>query len=100
MRRMRLHPRFPAGVDRRHARGGSQARDHGVAGRALKMNGRLGIVNFKKDGGGPGPPLEERVDPDRIIRDAKAAGLRLLSRHNFLRYQYLLVFVRNDSPSR
>ena len=68
--------------------------------KALKMKGRLGIVNFKMDGGGPGPPPEERVDPERIIRDAQSAGLRLLSRNNFLRYQYLLVFVRNDSPSR
>ena len=68
--------------------------------KALKANGRLGIVNFKMEGGGPGPPPEERVDPERIIRDAKSAGLRLLSRNNFLRYQYLLVFVRNDSPSR
>ena len=40
----------------------------------------------------PGPPLEERVDPERIIRDAEAAGLRLLSPPTILRYQYLLVF--------
>ena len=68
--------------------------------KSLKPNGRLGIVDFKKDGGGPGPAIEERVDPDRVIRDAQAAGLRLHSRQNFLRYQYLLVFVRSDSPSR
>ena len=68
--------------------------------KSLKPNGRLGIVDFTKDGGGPGPPMEERVDPERVIRDAQAAGLRLHSRPNFLRYQYLLVFVRNDSPTR
>ncbi len=68
--------------------------------KSLKPNGRLGIVDFTKDGGGPGPPVEERVDPERVIRDAQAAGLRLHSRPNFLRYQYLLVFVRNDSPTR
>jgi SAM-dependent methyltransferase len=68
--------------------------------RALKPNGRLGIVDFKKDGGGPGPPMEERVDPDRVIRDAQSAGLRLHSRPDFLRYQYLLIFVRNDSTSQ
>lgn len=62
-----------------------------VAG-SLKPNGRIGIVNFKKDGYGPGPAMEERVDPERVIRDAGAAGLRLLSRPTFLRYQYMLVF--------
>jgi predicted methyltransferase len=61
---------------------------------ALKPAGRLGIVEYKKDGWGPGPPMEERMDPERVIRDAEAAGLRLISRENFLRYQYMLVFRR------
>lgn len=60
--------------------------------RSLKPNGRIGIVDFTKKGGGPGPPMEERVDPERIIADARSAGLRLLSRPNFLRYEYMLVF--------
>jgi ubiquinone/menaquinone biosynthesis C-methylase UbiE len=59
---------------------------------ALKPTGRLGIVDFKSDGGGPGPPLEDRIDPGVVIRDAEAAGLRLLSHETFLPYQYLLVF--------
>jgi ubiquinone/menaquinone biosynthesis C-methylase UbiE len=60
--------------------------------RSLKPGGRIGIVNFKKDGGGPGPPIEERIDAERVIRDAQAAGLTLHSRGDFLRYQYLLIF--------
>ena len=60
---------------------------------SLKPGGRIGIVNFKKDGYGPGPPMEQRIDADRVIRDAERAGLRLQSRGDFLRYQYLLVFV-------
>lgn len=60
---------------------------------SLKPNGRIGIVNFKKDGGGPGPPMEERIDPERVIADAARAGLKLQSRGDFLRYQYLLIFV-------
>ena len=56
----------------------------GNVARSLKPNGRIGIVEFKKDGLGPGPPMEERVDPERVIRDAEAAGLRLVSRENFL----------------
>ena len=62
--------------------------------KALKPNGRIGIVEFKKDGLGPGPPMEERLDPERVIRDAEAAGLRLVSRENFPRYLYMLVFSR------
>jgi ubiquinone/menaquinone biosynthesis C-methylase UbiE len=60
--------------------------------RSLKPGGRIGVVDFTKEGGGPGPPMEERVDPERVIADFKSAGLRLTSRPNFLRYQYMLVF--------
>lgn len=60
--------------------------------KSLKPSGMIGIVNYKKDGGGPGPPMEERVDPEKVIRDAVAAGLELRKRENFLRYQYLLTF--------
>lgn len=64
--------------------------------RALAPNGRLGIVDFKPDGsGGPGPPREERVDPEMIVRAATAAGLTLLRRDASLRYQYVLVFGRS-----
>jgi SAM-dependent methyltransferase len=63
--------------------------------KALAPNGLLGIVDFKPDGsGGPGPPLNERVHPDRIKGDAAAAGLIFRSHETFLRYQYLLVFGR------
>jgi len=64
--------------------------------KSLKPGGRLGIVEFTKNGHGPGPPMEERVDPERVIRDAQAAGLRLESRGNFLRYQYLLEFLADS----
>jgi ubiquinone/menaquinone biosynthesis C-methylase UbiE len=62
---------------------------------ALAPNGLVGIVDFKTDGaGGPGPPLADRIDPDAIVRDARAAGLELRSRETFLKYQYFLVFGR------
>jgi predicted methyltransferase len=60
--------------------------------KGLKPTGVVGIVDFKQDGGGPGPALDERVDPERVIADARAAGLELRKRENFLRYQYLLIF--------
>ncbi len=63
----------------------------------LKPGGRVGIVDYKLDGGGPGPPLAERVEPEAVVRDAHAAGLRLLARED-LRYQYVLVFVADTAP--
>ncbi|MGE5815317.1 MAG: class I SAM-dependent methyltransferase [Acidobacteriota bacterium] len=60
--------------------------------RALKPRGRLGIVEFKSDGLGPGPPPEERVDEQRILAAAAQAGLQLIKRETFLRYNYMLVF--------
>jgi len=61
--------------------------------RALAPSGLLGIVDFKPDGsGGPGPPLDERLDPQAIKNDAARAGLRLRSHETFLKYQYLLIF--------
>jgi ubiquinone/menaquinone biosynthesis C-methylase UbiE len=61
--------------------------------RALRPDGRIGIVDFKLEGGGPGPPMEERLSPDVVIADATSAGLQLLTRETFLEYQYFLIFV-------
>jgi ubiquinone/menaquinone biosynthesis C-methylase UbiE len=60
--------------------------------KSLKPGGVIAIVNFKKDGGGPGPAMDERVDPDKVFADARAAGLELRKREDFLRYQYMLTF--------
>lgn len=62
----------------------------------LKPGGRVGIVEYKLDGGGPGPPPGERVEPAAVVRDAAAAGFRLLAREDGFRYQYLLVFVPDE----
>ncbi len=62
------------------------------AARALKPQGRIGIIDYKKGGLGPGPSPEDRVDPETIVRDANAAGLRLLKRESFLPFQFFLVF--------
>ena len=62
---------------------------------ALAPNGRLGIVDFRKDGaGGPGPPLDERLNPTEVVDVAREAGLALIREEQFLRYQYLLIFGR------
>ena len=62
---------------------------------ALKIGGRLGIVNYKPGGGGPGPAPGEglRVSSETVEQNAQAAGLRVLARQS-LPYQYLLVLGR------
>ena len=60
--------------------------------RALKPQGRIGVVDFKLDGTGPGPSAEERVSPDVVVKDAEKAGLRLIRQEPFLQYQYFLIF--------
>ena len=68
--------------------------------KSLKPRGRIGIVNYTKAGFGPGPPMEERVDPSVVIRDAESAGLRVVARPDFLPFQYMLVLERADSRAR
>jgi ubiquinone/menaquinone biosynthesis C-methylase UbiE len=60
---------------------------------ALREGGRVGIIDYKPQGGGPGPD-GGRPDPDTIIAVAEQAGLRLLKRESFLPFQFFLVFVK------
>lgn len=69
------------------------------AAKALKPLGRIGVVDFRLDGAGPGPTPEERVSPDVVKRDAAAAGLFLLREEPFLPYQYFLIFGRRADPT-
>jgi ubiquinone/menaquinone biosynthesis C-methylase UbiE len=93
-------PRLPAGaldgvliLDTYHELENPDALLRNIA-KSLKPQGRVGVVDFKKDGLGPGPALEERVDAELIVRDAEGAGLKLLRRETFLPYQFMLVFGR------
>ena len=66
--------------------------------RSLKPQGLVGIVDFTPGGGGPGPNREERVDPDTVVRDASAAGLRLIKREAIPPFLFLLVFGKGAGP--
>lgn len=61
--------------------------------KALRDGGRIGIIDYKKGGGGPGPD-SGRPDPETIISVAEQAGLRLLKRETFLPFQFFLIFVK------
>ncbi len=60
---------------------------------ALRDGGRIGIVEYKQSGGGPGPD-GPRPDPDTIVQVAARAGLRLVKRETFLPFQFFLVFTK------
>ena len=94
-------PRLPAGtvdavliVDAFHEMEAPVALLRNVA-RALKPQGRLGIIDYRQGEGGPGPAPDERVEPGVIVDAAQAAGLRVLRQESFLPFQYFLVLGRS-----
>jgi predicted methyltransferase len=70
--------------------------------RSLKPQGRLGIVDFLPGAGGPGPPPDERVDPDAVIEAATAARFKLQKREEIPPFTFLLVFEKDPAlkPAR
>jgi ubiquinone/menaquinone biosynthesis C-methylase UbiE len=67
--------------------------------RALKPQGRIGIVDFLPGGGGPGPAADDRVKPETVIATVESAGLRLQTRETIPPFQYLLVFGKQSGPA-
>jgi ubiquinone/menaquinone biosynthesis C-methylase UbiE len=65
--------------------------------KALKPQGRLGVVDFELEGSGPGPAADERVSPDVVTQDAARAGLRLVGTETYLPFQYFLIFGKQES---
>jgi ubiquinone/menaquinone biosynthesis C-methylase UbiE len=61
--------------------------------KALRPGGRVGMIDYQKAGGGPGPD-SPRPDPDSVITVAEQAGLRLMKRETFLPFQFFLIFVK------
>ena len=65
---------------------------------SLKTTGRIGIVDFTLEGGGPGPPLNQRKSEDDVEKEAQQAGLRVVNRvdrQSFFQFQYMLIFGRS-----
>jgi len=60
---------------------------------ALREGGRVGIIDYKSEGGGPGPD-DERPTAAQIVAAAEQAGLRLDRRETFLPFQFFLIFTK------
>ena len=58
---------------------------------SLKPLGRIGIVEYSPGAGGPGPEPEQRVDPETVIKGAKAAGLKVISRETVPPFMFMVV---------
>jgi len=68
--------------------------------KSLKPQGRLGVADFLPGGGGPGPAVEDRVNPDSVIRSAENAGFKLQNREVVPPFQFVLVFTRVPPTGR
>ena len=70
--------------------------------RALKPQGRVGVIDFTAGDGGPGPSSAERISPDRVIATAARGRAAAPARELVPPYQFMLVFGRDpntrDSP--
>jgi cyclopropane fatty-acyl-phospholipid synthase-like methyltransferase len=57
----------------------------------LRPGGRVAIIDFKADSP-TGPPRSGRIAPEEVDKEMKRAGYRRVAAHDFLPYQYFLVF--------
>jgi len=58
---------------------------------SLTPGGRVAIIDFNKKSP-MGPPASERITPDVVKAELRAAGYALVQEHDFLPDQYFLIF--------
>jgi arsenite methyltransferase len=64
--------------------------------RALRPGGRLVNVDFQKRDLPLGPPLEMKIDKKDSIKEIEAAGFHFVKEFEFLKYQYFLLFEKEE----
>jgi ubiquinone/menaquinone biosynthesis C-methylase UbiE len=60
-------------------------------GQSLKHGGRIVNIDYKKDAGVSGPPMEHRISRDEFVADAGKAGLKSVAEPAFLPRQYFVI---------
>jgi ubiquinone/menaquinone biosynthesis C-methylase UbiE len=60
--------------------------------RILRPGGQVVHIDFQKRDTPVGPPTEEKIAREDLVAQMEAAGFRLTAEHDFLPYQYFLVF--------
>jgi predicted methyltransferase len=58
---------------------------------SLKPQGRIGVVEYTAGAGGPGPDPDQRVSPDTVIKDARAAHLQVISQDSIPPFMYMII---------
>jgi len=58
---------------------------------SLKPQGRIGVVEYTAGAGGPGPDPDQRVSPETVIKDARAANLQLISQDPIPPFMYMII---------
>jgi predicted methyltransferase len=60
----------------------------------VKPGGRLAVIEWLPEDTGVGPPVEDRLAPEKIRALAEGAGFRFEATHGFLAKHSFLVFRR------
>ncbi len=63
---------------------------------ALRLGGRLVDIDFYKRKLPVGPPVEMKIDKKVAVNEMERAGFRLVRENDFLKYQYFLIFEREE----
>jgi ubiquinone/menaquinone biosynthesis C-methylase UbiE len=59
----------------------------------LRHYGKLAIIDWDPVKQSPfGPPIEEKIPENTVIKEVERAGFELIEKHNFMPYHYFLVF--------